>query len=74
MVVRDGGFAGTIWYPVALIVLGVVVAFALSAGRIDVREYTSQRPQFSGYVLLAIGLWLTAVLLKFGFPQFRTFP
>jgi Ca-activated chloride channel homolog len=46
----------------------------LSAGRIDVREYTSQRPQFSGYVLLAIGLWLTAALLKFGFPQFRTFP
>jgi hypothetical protein len=46
----------------------------LSAGRIDVREYTSQRPQFSGYVLIAIGLWLTSVLLKFGFPQFRTFP
>jgi Ca-activated chloride channel family protein len=46
----------------------------LSAGRIDVREYTSQRPQFSGYVLIAVGLWLTSVLLKFGFPQFRTFP
>jgi hypothetical protein len=46
----------------------------LSAGRIEVREYTSQRPQFSGYVLIAIGLWLTAALLKFGFSQFRTFP
>ena len=46
----------------------------LSAGRVDVREYTSQRPQFSGYVLMAVGLWLTAALLKFGFPQFRTFP
>ncbi len=34
MVVRDGGFAGTVWYPVALILLGVVVAVALSAGRL----------------------------------------
>ena len=32
----------------------------LSAGRIDVREYTSQRPQFSGYALIAVALWLTA--------------
>ena len=34
MVVRDGGFAGTVWYPVALVVLGVVVAVGLSAGRL----------------------------------------
>ena len=46
----------------------------LSAGKIDVREYTSQRPQFAGYVLIAVGFWLTAALLKFGVPQFRTFP
>ena len=46
----------------------------LSAGRIDVREYTSQRPQFAGYVLIAVGFWLTAALLKFAVPQFRTFP
>ena len=46
----------------------------LSAGRIDVREYTSQRPQFSGYALVAVLLWLTAAGLKFGFRQFRTFP
>jgi hypothetical protein len=46
----------------------------LSAGRIDLREYTSHRPQFAGYTLVAVGLWLTAVLLQFSFPWFRTFP
>ena len=46
----------------------------LSPGRIDVREYTSQRPRFSGYALIAVALWLTAGILKLGFPYFRTFP
>jgi hypothetical protein len=32
MVVRAGGFATTVWYPVALFVLGVVLTVALSAG------------------------------------------
>ena len=46
----------------------------LSPGRIDVREYTSQQPRFSGYALIAVALWLTAGLLKLGLPYFRTFP
>jgi hypothetical protein len=46
----------------------------LSSGRIDVREYTSQRPQFGGYALIAVLLWLVAGSMKFAFPQFRTFP
>ncbi len=33
MVVRDGGFAETVWYPIALLVLGVVVTVALSSSR-----------------------------------------
>jgi hypothetical protein len=32
MVVRDGGFAATVWYPVALFVLGAALTVALSAG------------------------------------------
>ena len=32
----------------------------LSAGRIDVREYTAQRPRFGGYALIAVALWLSA--------------
>ena len=46
----------------------------LSPGRIDMREYTSQQPRFSGYALIAVGLWLFAGLLKLGVPYFRTFP
>jgi Ca-activated chloride channel family protein len=46
----------------------------LSPGRIDVRQYTSQRPRFAGYTLLAVALWLTAAAMKLGIGYFRTFP
>ena len=46
----------------------------LSAGRIDVREYTAQRPRFDGYALVAVALWLSAGMMKLGFRSFRTFP
>ena len=46
----------------------------LSTGRIDVREYTAQRPRFDGYALIAIALWLAAGTMKLGFRTFRTFP
>lgn len=46
----------------------------LSPGRIQVREYSVQRPRFSGFALAAVALWLTAALLKLGFGAFRTFP
>jgi hypothetical protein len=46
----------------------------LSAGRIDVRHYSSERPRFSGYALIAVGLWLLAGGLKLGFRSFQTFP
>lgn len=46
----------------------------LSAGRINVRQYSSERPQFSGYALVAVALWLVAAVLKLGFRSFRTFP
>ena len=46
----------------------------LSPGRIDVREYSVQRPRYAGYVLGAVSLWLLAALLKLTVPVFRTFP
>jgi len=46
----------------------------LSTGRIDVREYTAQRPRFDGYALVAVMLWLSAGMMKLGFRTFRTFP
>src|ERR687892_1932564 len=36
----------------------------LSPGRIEVREYSVRRPRYAGYALIAVGLWLTAALLK----------
>ena len=30
----------------------------LSPGRIDVREYSVQRPRYAGYALIAVALWL----------------
>jgi hypothetical protein len=46
----------------------------LSPGRIDVREYSVQRPRYAGYALVAIAMWLSAAFLKLGFGVFRTFP
>jgi hypothetical protein len=46
----------------------------LSPGRIDVREYSVQRPRFSAFALTAAMLWLVAAVLKLGFGMFRTFP
>jgi hypothetical protein len=46
----------------------------LSPGRIDLRQYSVQRPRFAGYALAAVALWLTAAVLKLGFGMFRTFP
>lgn len=34
MVVREGGFAPTVWYPVALAVLGICIAILLGGGRV----------------------------------------
>jgi hypothetical protein len=46
----------------------------LSPGRIDVREYSVQRPRYAGYVLVALGLWMAAALMKLTLPVFRSFP
>lgn len=46
----------------------------LSPGRIDVRQYSVQRPRYAGFTLIALVLWLSAAVLKLGFGVFRTFP
>ena len=46
----------------------------LSPGRIEVREYSVERPRFAAYVLAAVALWLSAALLTLGVRTFRTFP
>jgi Mg-chelatase subunit ChlD len=45
-----------------------------SAGRIEVHEYTAERPRFAGYTLVALALWLFAAAMKLGLRRFRMFP
>ncbi len=46
----------------------------VSAGRIDVTHYVTQRPWFGPFALSAAALWSLALLLKLTVPYFRTFP
>jgi Mg-chelatase subunit ChlD len=46
----------------------------LSPGRIDVRQYSVQRPRYAGFALIAAALWMIAAVMKLGFSTFRSFP
>jgi len=46
----------------------------LSPGRIETRDYSVARPRYAAWTLIAVGLWLSAAMLKLGFGVFRTFP
>ncbi len=43
-------------------------------GTIDVRQYSSQLPQFSVFALIAAGLWAVAAALKLAVPLFQRLP
>jgi len=45
-----------------------------SAGRIESKQYSTERPRFSPFALIAAGLWSVALLLRMTVPVFRTFP
>jgi Ca-activated chloride channel family protein len=45
-----------------------------AVGRIAERRYAAASPEFAGYALVAIALWLAAGTLKLTLPWFRTFP
>ncbi len=46
----------------------------VSAGRIDVKQYISQRPKYRPFALVAASLWSVAALLALSIPAFRSFP
>jgi hypothetical protein len=46
----------------------------VAAGEIVVREYTSQRPRFALFALMAAALWGSAAALKLGVPYLQTLP
>jgi VWA domain-containing protein len=45
-----------------------------SAGRVDVKRYSSQQPKFSGYAFIAAAFWMVALTLQLTVPYFRKFP
>jgi hypothetical protein len=45
-----------------------------SAGRVDVKRYSSQQPRFMPYAFLATSLWTFALVLQLTVPYFRKFP
>lgn len=46
----------------------------VATGRIDVKQYVTQRPRFGPFALAATALWALALTLKLTIPYFRTFP
>ncbi len=45
-----------------------------SAGRVDVKLYSSQQPKFGPYAFMATGFWTIALALQLTVPYFRKFP
>jgi Ca-activated chloride channel homolog len=46
----------------------------LTPGKIEVRQYSVQRPRYAGFALIATALWALAAVMKLGFSTFRSFP
>jgi hypothetical protein len=46
----------------------------VNVGRIDVKQYVTQRPRFGIFALAAAACWSIALALKLTVPYFRTFP
>lgn len=45
-----------------------------SAGRVDIRRYSTQRPKFAPYAFMATSFWTVALFLQLTVPYFRKFP
>jgi hypothetical protein len=45
-----------------------------SAGRIEYKQYSTERPRFTPFALIAAGLWSLALLLRLTVPTFAVFP
>lgn len=45
-----------------------------SAGRIEYKQYSTERPRFAPFAMMAAGLWALALLLRLTAPVFGTFP
>jgi Ca-activated chloride channel family protein len=46
----------------------------VAGGKIDIRQYSAERPRFASYLVIALGFWSAAALLTLTVPYFRKFP
>ena len=46
----------------------------MSAGKVQVKQYTTEHPRFMIFALIATGLWTLAIALKLTLPYFQKFP
>jgi Mg-chelatase subunit ChlD len=45
-----------------------------SAGTIQMKQYSTERPRYAVFAMTAAALWCAALLLRFTVPTFQTFP
>ena len=65
------------FYPAgdeATILNAIVDIDRRSAGRVDIKRYSSQQPRFAPYAFMAASFWTCALLLQLTVPYFRKFP
>lgn len=81
-------FTDPIWKPVvektggkfyaasdeATIISAINEIDKVSVGKISIRQYSTQRPRFSVFALIAAALWTLAAVLKLTVPYLRKFP
>jgi len=45
-----------------------------AAGKIEMKQYSTERPRYAPFAMTAALLWCAALLLRFTIPTFQTFP
>ena len=45
-----------------------------AAGKIEMKQYSTERPRYAPFAMIAALLWCAALLLRFTIPTFQTFP
>ena len=45
-----------------------------AAGKIEMKQYSTERPRYAPFAMTAALLWCAALVLRFTIPTFQTFP
>ena len=58
----------------ATIIQAIQAVDRASAGTIEMKQYSTERPRYAPFALAAVALWCAALILRFTIPAFQTFP